>query len=77
MRPFSRNQIERSRDTETPIDKGGGYGIQGIGVVLVERIDDSPSGVAGLPIHEAERSLCANGISAWAHWNTGSKARVS
>jgi len=35
-----------------PIDKAGGYGIQGLGAVFIERLEGSYSGVMGLPLFE-------------------------
>jgi septum formation protein len=43
--------------TGEPLDKAGGYALQGAGGVFVERVDGSVSGVLGLPLHETARLL--------------------
>jgi len=35
-----------------PADKAGGYGIQGLGALFIERLEGSYSGVMGLPLFE-------------------------
>lgn len=50
---FIRNYVA----TKEPMDKAGGYGIQGIGSAMVERVDGSYHCVVGLPICEVVRSL--------------------
>lgn len=42
--------IEKYWASREPCDKAGGYGIQGLGGLLVEKIEGSYSGVVGLPI---------------------------
>ncbi|MCL2083003.1 MAG: Maf family protein [Oscillospiraceae bacterium] len=50
MRSLSLYEIERYVDTGEPMDKAGGYGIQEIGSVFVERIDGDFYNVMGLPL---------------------------
>ena len=38
--------------TGEPLDKAGGYAIQGLAAVFIERLDGSFSGVMGLPLFE-------------------------
>lgn len=48
--------------TGEPYDKAGGYGIQGMAAVFVERIAGSYTGIMGLPLHEAALLLNQAGI---------------
>lgn len=43
--------------TDEPFDKAGGYAIQGVGGVLVARVDGSVSNVVGLPLDVVTRLL--------------------
>jgi len=45
-----------------PVDKAGGYAIQGLGSVFVESIKGSFSGVVGLPLFETAELLAKQGI---------------
>lgn len=45
-----------------PADKAGGYGIQGLGGALIERIEGSYSNVVGLPLAETLSLLNAAGV---------------
>ena len=45
-----------------PADKAGGYGIQGLGALFVERLEGSYSGVMGLPLFETAELLQESGI---------------
>ncbi len=45
-----------------PLDKAGGYAIQGLGAVFVRRLEGSYSGVMGLPLFETAELLRAAGI---------------
>lgn len=50
FRKLSKSQIERYIETGEPMDKAGGYGIQGYGEILVGKINGSYSNVVGLPV---------------------------
>ena len=49
--------------TGEPADKAGGYGIQGVGAVFVERLEGSYSGVVGLPLFETAELLREAGMT--------------
>ncbi len=51
--------------TKEPADKAGGYGLQGVGSIFVEKIHGSPSAVIGLPMLETELMLKHFGIDTW------------
>jgi len=59
FRDISHQEIERYYVTGEPLDKAGGYGIQGLGSVFVKHIIGSYSGVMGLPIYETQQLLAA------------------
>jgi septum formation protein len=48
-----------------PKGKAGGYAIQGLGAVFVERLEGSYSGVVGLPLMETETLLRRFNVSRW------------
>jgi len=45
-----------------PVDKAGGYAIQGVGAIFVEHLEGSYSGVMGLPLFETAELLTNAGI---------------
>ncbi len=49
--------ISRYVATGEPLDKAGGYALQGRGAMLVEHLSGSFSGVVGLPLVETEKLL--------------------
>ncbi len=61
---LSRSLIEAYVDTKDPFDKAGGYGIQTIGMLLVDKIEGDYNNVVGLPIASlTEHLLTLNYIS--------------
>lgn len=56
-------------ETGEPLDKAGGYAVQGLGAVFVEAIHGSYSGVVGLPVAETAALLRRFGLPAWLEEN--------
>lgn len=61
FRALSEGEIDAYVVTGEPFDKAGGYGIQGLAGVFVERIDGSFTGIMGLPVREAADVLARAG----------------
>lgn len=55
-------QIDRYIATGEPLDKAGAYAIQGLGALLVERIEGCYTNVVGLPLSNLARLLTKAGI---------------
>lgn len=51
-------QIQAYVDTGEPLDKAGGYGIQGIGGTFVERVVGDYFTVVGFPLYRISAELC-------------------
>lgn len=64
FKELSDREIEWYIQTGEPFDKAGGYGIQGIGAFLVERINGSYTNVVGLPVCEVMSFLIGEGVIA-------------
>jgi len=62
FRTLSDDEIDAYWQTGEPHDKAGGYAIQGLGAVFVERLEGSYSGVMGLPLYETAQLLKEFGI---------------
>lgn len=59
---LSKDTIKSYIKTKEPMDKAGSYGIQGIGSVLVEKIEGDYFTIVGLPLSETARVLKKFGI---------------
>lgn len=62
FRAISREEAERYWASGEPVDKAGGYAIQGLGAVFVRHLEGSYSGVVGLPLCETAELLEAFGL---------------
>lgn len=57
MRPYSTQEINAYVNSGEPMGKAGAYAIQGMGALLVEKINGSYSNVVGLPLAQFFVSL--------------------
>lgn len=55
--PLAEEEISAYIESGEPFDKAGAYGIQGLGGLLVERIDGDYYNVVGLPVARLRREL--------------------
>ena len=62
FRPISEDEARTYWASGEPVDKAGGYAIQGLGAVFVRELHGSYSGVMGLPLFETAQLLSAEGI---------------
>ena len=60
--PLSREMIDWYLSTGEPMDKAGAYGVQGLGALLVERLDGDFFNVMGLPVLRLSRMLERFGV---------------
>jgi septum formation protein len=65
FREISSEEASAYWDTGEPVDKAGGYGIQGIGGIFAQSINGSYSAVVGLPLTETEALLREFGADTW------------
>ena len=62
VRKLTLGEIDSYVRTKEPLDKAGGYAIQGLGAVLVDRIEGDFSNVVGLPLSALAESLREFGV---------------
>ncbi len=62
MRPLSPKEVRAYWETGEPLDKAGGYAIQGLGAAFIHGLRGSYSGVMGLPLAETAGLLEAAGL---------------
>ena len=55
--------------TGEPLDKAGAYAVQGLGGLLVEKVEGSPNTVVGLPIHRLPELFATCGLDFWSWLN--------
>ncbi|MGQ4880363.1 Maf family protein [Billgrantia sp. LNSP4103-1] len=65
LREIAEEEMAAYWATGEPADKAGGYAIQGLAAIFVERIEGSHSAVVGLPLFETARLLARQGVPLW------------
>jgi septum formation protein len=65
FRAISADEAQRYWASGEPVDKAGGYAIQGLGAVFVTGLSGSYSAVVGLPLSETAELLGTFGIACW------------
>ncbi len=55
--------------TGEPLDKAGAYAVQGLGGLLVEKVEGSPNTVVGLPIHRLPELFATHKLDFWGRLN--------
>ncbi|MCF0253307.1 MAG: septum formation protein Maf [Duodenibacillus sp.] len=60
---LSEERIAAYARTAEPYDKAGGYGIQGLAGLFIDRIEGSYSGIMGLPVYETGELLAGLGLA--------------
>lgn len=60
--PMTQAEVEWYADTGEPLDKAGGYHVDGKGALFIDTVDGSPSNVAGLPVRLLLRLVRAAGL---------------
>lgn len=64
FRDYSDSEVERYLEVERPYDCAGSAKIEGLGIVLVERVSsDDPSALIGLPLMRLAAMLRAEGVA--------------
>lgn len=62
LRTLDAQEISDYWQSGEPQDKAGGYAIQGLGGIFVERIEGNYSGIVGLPVFETVQMLAQWGL---------------
>lgn len=65
MREIGDGEMAAYWATGEPADKAGGYAIQGLASIFVERIEGSHSAVVGLPLYETAQLLVRQNVPLW------------
>lgn len=62
IKNLSEKEIDNYIATQEPLDRAGGFAVQGVGALTVEKIDGSYSNVVGLPLLETYQILKKLGL---------------
>jgi len=67
FRDLSEQEAAAYWATGEPVDKAGGYAVQGLAAAFIERIEGSYSGIMGLPLFETMQLLGTIGVHGRRH----------
>ena len=65
FREITAAEMQAYWETGEPVDKAGGYAIQGLAAIFVQRVQGSYSAVVGLPLCETAELLAGCHIPCW------------
>jgi septum formation protein len=65
IKKLTQAEINAYVETGEPLDKAGAYGVQGLGAVIVEKIEGDYYNVVGLPLNALADVLKEFGVSVW------------
>ncbi|MGC3872024.1 Maf family protein [Halomonas sp. GXIMD04776] len=65
LRSITPDEIDAYWATGEPLDKAGGYAIQGRAAIFVSHLEGSYSAVVGLPLFETAQLLQRQGVTCW------------
>ena len=71
IRSLDHENMLRYINSGEPFDKAGGYGVQALGALLVERIEGDYFNVVGLPLYKVSIMLKNAGIKTLLDGDTG------
>ncbi|MBE0486299.1 nucleoside triphosphate pyrophosphatase [Marinobacter sp.] len=76
FRALSDAEIDAYVASGEPMDKAGGYGIQGLGGIFVSELKGSYSAVVGLPLQETAGLLAEAGHPVWRNWRCSKESQT-
>lgn len=65
FRPLTEKEVQFYAASGEGLDKAGGYGIQGVGMGLVSRVNGDYSNIVGFPLALVMRLLRRAGVTVW------------
>ena len=74
FRELDDSEINKYVSTGEPMDKAGAYGIQGLGSILIERIEGCYFNIMGFPIYNVYKNLQKLGVNVFEYEKWNSKA---